>query len=65
MDNKYKNLLIHGFGFIMIPYVYFFTLRPYFLKKEKEFDSKITEISDSELSLMKKKMDEIKRRKEE
>ena len=64
MDNKYKKLLLHGSGFILIPYLYFFTVRPYFIEMEKELDSKITNISNEELSIMKKKMDEMKNRKE-
>lgn len=64
MDNKKGKLFIYGIGAIAIPYIYLFTVRPYLLKFENQLDSKITEISDSDLEKMKRKMEEIKKKKD-
>jgi hypothetical protein len=56
----YDNILFFGAAFI-IPYVYYFTLRPNLLKIENSIENKITDVSDKEVERMKKKMESYKK----
>lgn len=55
--SKYKlnNILLLALG-ITVPYFYFFFIRKKLLEYEKIFDDKITKISDNDLIMMKKRI---------
>lgn len=56
MNNyKIKNILLVVIG-VSVPYFYYFFIRKKLLEYEKIFDDKITKISDQDLIMMKKRM---------
>jgi hypothetical protein len=63
-SKKLNNILFFA-GAVILPYLYFMTVRPQLVKIEKSLDNKITNISDKELDKMKLKMDKIKEKKNE
>lgn len=65
MENKKVKMLFYAGGAILIPYIYLFTIRPQLLKLENSFDSKITDISDKDLQNMKRKLEEMRSKKNE
>lgn len=53
-NNKLKKYMIVS-GLFLAPWIYYFTVRPKLVHLEKRFDQRMTDISDKELLLMKKK----------
>ena len=60
MNEKLK-LGLAFVGAIVVPYLYYTLVRPKLLAMEDKFDQKVTQISDRDLEIMKKKMQEMKR----
>ena len=51
-------------GFLVVPYAYYFILRPKLLNLENTIDNKILSINDTDFQTIKSKMDNLKRQKE-
>ncbi len=59
------NNIVFFIGALLVPYVYFMTVRPKLVRIENDLDNKLTSISDRELEKMKKKMTVIKEESKE
>jgi hypothetical protein len=63
MNNK-NNKLLNNIMFIsaalILPYAYYFMIRPRMINLEKKLEDRITEVKDEDLQKMKKKMESFK-----
>jgi hypothetical protein len=58
-NSTFNNILVF-LGALIVPYAYYFTIRPKLIKYEESFENKITNISDKELDKMKAMIEMMK-----
>lgn len=63
MSSKINKIAFIACAFVL-PYTYYFMLRPKLLEFENKLDSKITSIKPKDLDTMKQKMEDMKGKKE-
>jgi hypothetical protein len=59
-QNKLLNNLIFVSSALLVPYAYYFIIRPRLLQAEKRLDDRMTDIKDKDFQEMKRKMKELK-----
>lgn len=58
------NQMLICAGLLVVPYVYYFLVRPKLMTFEKSVDSKIVSINDKDFQTIKSKMENLKKEKD-